>query len=188
MRGRGGTHEHYETARRRQNPSHLSLLRPEVGAQSLTDRGRAQRRHRGVRWPAPARTQGRACACYRWTSATRSIRWSGQQCCNGFKPSSLVSFRGHSSATRRRRPCLLAIPLFPQCATQQGDRLGPALFTLAIHPSVEALSEVKGLRRQCWYLDDPLVGNKATLRRLLPLISDRFLQLGLSVNAAKCSL
>ena len=40
---------------------------------------------------------------------------------------------------------------------QQGDPLGPLLFSLTEHPVVERLQEVGGLVQNSWYLDDGLL-------------------------------
>lgn len=68
---------------------------------------------------------------------------------------------------------------------QQGDPLGPAIFSLAIHPSIKDLNS----KLNIWYLDDGTLGGDATtvLNDLETLIAS-FDSIGLSLNYSKCEL
>ena len=68
---------------------------------------------------------------------------------------------------------------------QQGDPLGPALFSLAIHPLIRDLSSVFNV----WYLDDGTLGGiPQSITKDLELILHRSSQLGLNLNLSKCEL
>ena len=52
-----------------------------------------------------------------------------------------------------------------EAGVQQGDPLGPLLFSLLLQPMAEQLHEVDGLIFNSWYLDDgTLVGTRAALQ------------------------
>jgi hypothetical protein len=77
--------------------------------------------------------------------------------------------------------------LVSQRGTQQGDPLGPAFFSLAIHPVISA--DDPGLLWEAWYHDDGiLVGDEAAVLSTLSRLRDRFQDLGLHVNLSKCTL
>lgn len=68
---------------------------------------------------------------------------------------------------------------------QQGDPLGPAIFSLAIHPVITALNS----KFNIWYLDDGTIGDDATsVLNDLKSIKEQFKQLGLQLNFSKCEL
>ena len=68
---------------------------------------------------------------------------------------------------------------------QQGDLLGPALFSLAIHPLIHNLSSVFNV----WYLDDgTLSGSLQSITEDLEHILHKTPQLGLNLNLSKCKL
>lgn len=68
---------------------------------------------------------------------------------------------------------------------QQGDPLGPAIFSLAVHPIISNLKSSFNL----WYLDDGSLGGDAeTVLQDLHLIIDRFSDIGLSLNFTKCEI
>jgi hypothetical protein len=47
--------------------------------------------------------------------------------------------------------------IYSQVGCQQGDPLGPAIFSLSIHPTIERLSS----HLNVWYLDDGALGGSA---------------------------
>lgn len=68
---------------------------------------------------------------------------------------------------------------------QQGDPLGPAIFSLAIHPIITNLNS----KFNMWYLDDGSLGGDAeTVLQDLQLIMDKFAEIGLSLNFTKCEI
>ena len=69
---------------------------------------------------------------------------------------------------------------------QQGDPLGPLLFSLAIHPVVLQLKS----RLNVWYLDDGLLGSQdvAELFHDYILLKDEAAKIGLHINAKKCEI
>ena len=79
-----------------------------------------------------------------------------------------------------------------QTGVQQGDPLGPMLFALVLHKLVSIIDADDGglnLFLQTWYLDDGvLAGNHTAVLHALQLIEEMGLDLGLSINLAKCEL
>jgi hypothetical protein len=68
---------------------------------------------------------------------------------------------------------------------QQGDPLGPAIFSLAIHPVISSLNS----KFNSWYLDDgTLGGDWKTVLDDLRSLSDAFSAIGLDLNFSKCEL
>ncbi|KAJ0182426.1 hypothetical protein K1T71_001795 [Dendrolimus kikuchii] len=68
---------------------------------------------------------------------------------------------------------------------QQGDPLGPAIFSLAIHPIITRLNS----KFNMWYLDDGTLGGDAdTVMRDLKYIISEFESIGLHLNLSKCEL
>ncbi|XP_047984053.1 uncharacterized protein LOC125224669 [Leguminivora glycinivorella] len=79
--------------------------------------------------------------------------------------------------------CYNGSPILSQVGAQQGDPLGPLVFSLGIQKVISELHSPLNI----WYLDDGTLGGepevvKQDLIALLP----RFQQLGLEVNADKC--
>ena len=70
----------------------------------------------------------------------------------------------------------------------QGDPLAPAFFAATIQCLVD-LCNVPGSHWSLWYLDDGhLLGSRSALSSFLPLLEERALSLGLSLNRSKCSV
>ncbi|XP_061706794.1 uncharacterized protein LOC133517478 [Cydia pomonella] len=74
----------------------------------------------------------------------------------------------------------------PSCVgCQQGDPLGPVIFSLAIHPIINQLTS----NLNFWYLDDGTIGGKkSTVLADLRTLNDRFAEIGLAINYDKCEL
>ena len=68
---------------------------------------------------------------------------------------------------------------------QQGDPSGPAVFSLAVHQAVSAVTAPFN----CWYLDDGTLGGKVTTicSDVRDLISN-MAKIGLDINPAKCEI
>lgn len=75
--------------------------------------------------------------------------------------------------------------LSSEVGCQQGDPLGPAIFSLAIHPIIKKLES----KFNVWYLDDGSLGGDVdtVLKDLQNLISE-FSSIGLALNFSKCEL
>ena len=72
---------------------------------------------------------------------------------------------------------------------QQGDPLGPLLFSLGLLELLDGVLDLKDLSLKLWYLDDgTLVGPRRVVRRVLDTILEKGPQLGLVVNLAKCEV
>ncbi|KAG7295586.1 hypothetical protein JYU34_021841 [Plutella xylostella] len=68
---------------------------------------------------------------------------------------------------------------------QQGDPLGPAIFSLGIHPHISNLNS----KFNVWYLDDGTLGGDAsTVLQDLNSIIQNFSTIGLELNFGKCEL
>ncbi|XP_073948774.1 LOW QUALITY PROTEIN: uncharacterized protein [Choristoneura fumiferana] len=68
---------------------------------------------------------------------------------------------------------------------QQGDPLGPAIFSLAIHPIIKDLNS----KLNVWYLDDGTLGGEAiSVLEDLRKINIDMEKIGLSLNFSKCEL
>ena len=82
--------------------------------------------------------------------------------------------------------------LSSEVGVQQGDPLGPLLFSLVLHKVVSYIAQ----DREClpllfngWYLDDGvLLGHSQAVNRALTLIQEMGPSLGLFVNVSKCEL
>ena len=73
------------------------------------------------------------------------------------------------------------------CGVQQGDPLGPMLFSLAIHEVTEELVRM-GIQA-VWYLDDgTIMGSPEEVARGYQLVAQKCAKWGLSVNAGKCEV
>lgn len=75
--------------------------------------------------------------------------------------------------------------LYSSVGCQQGDPLGPAIFSLAIHQIIQKLKS----KFNVWYLDDgTLGGDAATVLSDLRLLILEFRAIGLELNFNKCEL
>ena len=89
-------------------------------------------------------------------------------------------------------PCVMAPTgkITSECGEQQGDLLGPLLFSLALHKlvsSIDADDECFGLLLQAWYLDDGvLAGSHPAVLRAVHLLEELGPALGIHINLTKC--
>lgn len=75
--------------------------------------------------------------------------------------------------------------ILSEVGCQQGDPLGPALFSLAIHPIIKKLES----KFNVWYLDDGTLGGDInTVHKDLNLIITEFDAIGLTLNFSKCEI
>ena len=79
--------------------------------------------------------------------------------------------------------------ILSQQGVQQGDPLGPLLFSIAAHPLVKEVASLPGISWSAWFLDDGnLVGTLPALRQVLGLVEAKGPSLGLNLNVNKSSL
>jgi hypothetical protein len=73
---------------------------------------------------------------------------------------------------------------------QQGDPLGPLLFSLVIHRIITRIAkEIPGLTMNAWYLDDGVLCGPAKLvRKALAILQTDGPEMGLHLNLKKCEL
>ncbi|XP_063368267.1 uncharacterized protein LOC134656640 [Cydia amplana] len=75
--------------------------------------------------------------------------------------------------------------LSSEVGCQQGDPLGPAIFSLAINPIIKKLNS----KFNVWYLDDGTLGGDVdTVTSDLSTIKTEFRNIGLEINFSKCEL
>ena len=79
-----------------------------------------------------------------------------------------------------------------QSGVQQGDPLGPLLFSLVLHKiasAVDSDNECLNLLFQAWFLDDGVIaGRKSDVQRALSLIDELGSTLGIYINLPKYDL
>ena len=77
--------------------------------------------------------------------------------------------------------------LASMAGVQQGDPLGPLLFSLVLHPLVEKIArEFPDLDLNVWYLDDgTIIGHKDDVHKVFLLIQEEGPRLGLHLNVQK---
>ena len=80
--------------------------------------------------------------------------------------------------------------ILSSCGVQQGDPLGPLLFSLVLQPIIEKIaSEVPSLLFNGWYLDDGILcGNLDDIAAALSIIAIDGPTVGLSLNRSKSLL
>ena len=72
---------------------------------------------------------------------------------------------------------------------QQGDPLGPLLFSLVLSSVTEEISSRSNLDTQLWYLDDGvLIGEAEEVRKALDVFSNVGSRCGLFLNPSKCEI
>ena len=72
---------------------------------------------------------------------------------------------------------------------QQGDPLGPLLFSLALAEVTKEIASRSHLRTQLWYLDDGiLVGEPSEVRKALDILDEIGPKCGLFLNLTKCEI
>ena len=72
---------------------------------------------------------------------------------------------------------------------QQGDPLGPLLFSLALLELLDDIGTSKGINVQLWYLHDgAFVGSRPAIAHLLDILLSRGPSFGLHVNVNKCEI
>ena len=72
---------------------------------------------------------------------------------------------------------------------QQGDPLGPLLFSLVLAEVTEEIASNSNLRTQLWYLDDGvLVGEPKEVRKALDVLDEIGPKWGLFLNLSKCEV
>ena len=76
-----------------------------------------------------------------------------------------------------------------QSGVQQGDPLGPLLFSLPLLLIIEEIKKECDLLLNVWYLDDgTLLGTAPEIAKALEIIQKKGPKLGLHLNLSKCEI
>ena len=79
--------------------------------------------------------------------------------------------------------------IYSSTGVQQGDPLGPLLFSLVLHRLVTSIKEHCALSLQAWYLDDgTVIGDTEEVAKALKVIQTEGPALGLILNVKKTEI